>query len=69
MTYATAIYQDGYGTQQAYLRARKTSRGVTHRWVDDAGHECDGLRPGVYSIAYQLRHATAHARFHNVEKF
>jgi hypothetical protein len=31
MTYATAIYQDNYSAQQAYLRPRKTSRGVTHR--------------------------------------
>jgi hypothetical protein len=68
MTYATAIYQDGYGATQAYLRARKTSRGTTYRWTDDRGFECDGLRPGIYSVAYQLRHARSHARFINVRE-
>ncbi len=46
----------------------KTRKGPTHRWVDDKGRFIDGLRPGIYSVAYQLRHARSHARFIDVRE-
>jgi hypothetical protein len=61
---ATATDHDGYGRRQAFLHHRKTTRGDAWRWIDE--NECDGLRHGAYSIAYQLRHARSHACFSNV---
>jgi hypothetical protein len=64
----TATYLDYGGAVPAKLVARKTRKGVTYRWEDYRGFTCDGLRRGIYSVAYQLRHARSHARFTDVRE-
>ena len=64
----TATYDDAYaGPVTVRLVARKTRKGTTYRWESERG-TVDGLRPGVYSIGYQLRHASGHARFSDVRE-
>lgn len=66
---ATALYYDSYADKStpAKLTQMKTSKGISHRWVNDKGHTVDGLRPGVYSHNYQMNHATKHAKFSEVK--